>query len=271
MPNYVHHNFTITGPKEERDRFMAECFTMDDKEGLQLDFTKLVPEPNWEENTNSAFVKEDTRRGDLTVKSGADFSFPDWYEWRCVHWGTKWNACSTGVDVQADEIGLSFDTAWSVPGPIIEQLAERFPRLRFEGTYIEEMQSFGGDIIIHDGEIDHNDRSEEIRAECEKWHEEHNRKHNIHAYGELLKFRAGEPHEAFSPGTIGETYAHLAMQMMDKNPALASLATPDEQNEFMEKVEEAYREGHAVKVTLTPQEAAYCKMLSPEKTTGPTN
>ena len=40
MPNYVHHQLTITGPETERERFMAECFSKTDDE-TDFDFDKL--------------------------------------------------------------------------------------------------------------------------------------------------------------------------------------------------------------------------------------
>lgn len=48
-------------------------------------------------------------------------------------------------------------------------IAERFPRLRIEGTIEERMMNFGGDVVIAAGEIDYIDRSEEIHAAHEEW------------------------------------------------------------------------------------------------------
>jgi hypothetical protein len=60
--------------------------------------------------------------------------------WRCHDWGTKWNACHTNVvfSESSEGIRLYFDTAWSVPWPILEELRVRFPLLTMEGDVLEK-------------------------------------------------------------------------------------------------------------------------------------
>jgi hypothetical protein len=53
MPDHVFHDLTITGPKEERERFIEGCFTESD-EGPQFDFNKMIPAPD--------FFKDEPRR-----------------------------------------------------------------------------------------------------------------------------------------------------------------------------------------------------------------
>lgn len=57
----------------------------------------------------------------------------DWYEWCINNWGTKWQPMNVEIDGQI----LSFDTAWSPPQPIIEQIGEKFKKLSFEYRYYE--------------------------------------------------------------------------------------------------------------------------------------
>ena len=47
-----------------------------------------------------------------------------WYDWCCEHWGTKGNACSS--EVCGEDI-VEFETAWSAPLPIVEQLSRMYP------------------------------------------------------------------------------------------------------------------------------------------------
>src|SRR5689334_17510205 len=111
MPNWVLNDLTITGPETELDRFMAECFT-----GPRFDFDKLIPMP--------ATLKGWRPRRSLRE---AERSFPDWYLWSVENWGTKWNAHYTAFALRDDgvrTIKLSFDTAWSIPWPIYQKLAE---------------------------------------------------------------------------------------------------------------------------------------------------
>ena len=59
---------------------------------------------------------------------------PDWYNWCCDKWGTKWNAC----DSQKTDWGFTFSTAWSTPEPVIRALSEEFPTVTFSVEYADE-------------------------------------------------------------------------------------------------------------------------------------
>lgn len=81
----------------------------------------------------------------------------NWYDWRIMNWGTKWNSCHDGW---YDDNTLVFDTAWSAPIPIFNKLKEKFPSLNFtinsifefEDNYIAEMvsTSFKDKLIVID-------------------------------------------------------------------------------------------------------------------------
>jgi hypothetical protein len=128
MPNWVHHHLTITGPAEERERFLQECFTASG-EGPELDFNKLIPMP------------EDVKAS--TKEPGPCFPAHSlWYDWCCDNWGTKWNASGGGITKEGDSLYLSFDTAWAPPEPIFHEIATRYPSLSFAGNILEEMGHF---------------------------------------------------------------------------------------------------------------------------------
>ena len=97
------------------------CITTDKDGDRNLNFNRLLPEPSWEEENESP-------------KADDVVALPDWYEWHCRHWGTKWNACRTCVVVEFIEL-KSFDTAWSPPTPMLAELGARFPSLHFEGSF----------------------------------------------------------------------------------------------------------------------------------------
>jgi hypothetical protein len=145
MPNWVHHFLIITGLKAERERFIAECFTAN-SDGMNLDFDKLIPQPEHIKESTKGLTNfaDEPGSGDLLLRVGNTPGFPAWYEWCCENWGTKWNACYTSVKLESEAITLSFDTAWSPPMPIFDELARRFPQLKIEGYFIEEMHHFGG-------------------------------------------------------------------------------------------------------------------------------
>lgn len=69
---------------------------------------------------------------------------PDWYEWSIANWGTKWGA----YDFEERERGdgryvFEFQTAWSVPRPILRKLAEMYPGLVFDLASFDEVWNFG--------------------------------------------------------------------------------------------------------------------------------
>lgn len=68
---------------------------------------------------------EDGRvRAENLFKHGA----PTWYEWRYIHWGTKWNASYVHTASTSDtECILMFDTPWSAPLPILQKICKNHP------------------------------------------------------------------------------------------------------------------------------------------------
>jgi hypothetical protein len=155
MPNYVHHHLTITGPEADRERFLTECFSQDDDNKTNFDFDELISEPE--------HIKADDSPPIIRVIRGTRHELPAWLDWRCENWGTKWNACDTDVRREGETIWLSFDTAWAPPTPIFSEVARRFPTLRIEGSFIDEMHDFGGNILCQNGNVEFEDRSEEIQ------------------------------------------------------------------------------------------------------------
>lgn len=95
---------------------------------------------------------------EIGVKSAVNilkYGYPNWYDWSCDNWGTKWNACgySEGIDY-SDNDYLEFDTAWSAPVPVLAKLSEMYPDIEFQHKWADE--DFGqnvGDVTYKDGEI----------------------------------------------------------------------------------------------------------------------
>ena len=46
----------------------------------------------------------------------------NWYDWQVKNWGTKWNGCDTCVN--GDDNTISFNTAWSCPIEILQELSK---------------------------------------------------------------------------------------------------------------------------------------------------
>jgi hypothetical protein len=60
--------------------------------------------------------------------------YVDWYDWRCEHWGSKWNVCH--YRHQGGEVW--FETAWSHPWPVLEALSRQFPDCVLTVSYADE-------------------------------------------------------------------------------------------------------------------------------------
>ena len=78
------------------------------------------------------------------------YNFDNWYDWRNANWGTKWNACESDYDKESES--LHFDTAWSIPYPILTKIAHDNPNTNFDG-YSEEETGWFDEYNAHNGKI----------------------------------------------------------------------------------------------------------------------
>lgn len=74
-----------------------------------------------------------------------------WYDWRCKHWGTKWNADTQYFDNDSLlylhknlSFSVDFNTAWNPPIAWISKLIDTFPNVSIKLTYFEPGCLFGG-------------------------------------------------------------------------------------------------------------------------------
>jgi hypothetical protein len=82
----------------------------------------------------------------------AFYGVATWYDWRCMMWGTKWNAdCyKDGVTFENNTLSYRFDTAWGGPWQIAAAISALY-----EGTEVTMSTSYedpdGEDIITYVG------------------------------------------------------------------------------------------------------------------------
>lgn len=77
--------------------------------------------------------------GRIAARAIAETGYPDWYHWSIANWGTKWDAYDYEQrSSEPDLFTFKFETAWSVPEPIFDKLAELHPELRFEIESVDE-------------------------------------------------------------------------------------------------------------------------------------
>lgn len=117
MPNWCYTTLTITG-SEEKIKELSELINSTDEL-----CNALIPRPETEQE--------------------------NWYDWNCENWGSKWDVRDLQVEwEEADEIHLSFSTAWSPIVPIFQHLE----KLGFEvnAEYKDECYMFAGQ---YEGEV----------------------------------------------------------------------------------------------------------------------
>lgn len=123
MPNHVSHKITFDAANAETV-FAACC-----PDG-RFDFNTLVPQPLH------------MYRGDLSGEDDQDFKC-NWSTWNRENWGTKWNAYDCACKVEDGKAIITFDTAWSVPYPVMAAFANKFS-ISFEHRYYDEGGNFWG-------------------------------------------------------------------------------------------------------------------------------
>lgn len=127
MPNHVTNKIIFQA--SELGRVLALI-----GDGTNFDFARLIPPPLY------------VYSGDLTSSAkhddAKDFE-ANWYDWNTANWGTKWNAYSFTSGTEGEKAFVQFETAWSVPYPIIVAFANSL-LIPFELRYFDEAPNFWG-------------------------------------------------------------------------------------------------------------------------------
>lgn len=123
MPNHVSHK--ITFPASYLHRVLSAI-----GDGESFDFAKLIPPP------------PQMYRGDLGSDDEVDFK-SNWHSWNIENWGTKWNGYNFSYETDGEHAYIKFDTAWSVPYPVIVAFANAL-HMDFEHRYFDEGHNFWG-------------------------------------------------------------------------------------------------------------------------------
>jgi len=174
MPNHITNILKAEGPTEK----VKELFNSIKGEKTIIDFNKIIPMPeslnvtsgsnvdnaiailtndnklfsemldwNWvkEENINSIeqlkerlmknISEKDMEEAKISLYNIEKYGHKNWYSWSIANWGTKWNAYDTTLNSENE---ISFDTAWSTPFPVMEQLAKKYPELTISVAFADE-------------------------------------------------------------------------------------------------------------------------------------
>ncbi len=113
MPNWEHAELYFPNITDDEFDTLVEkfCTTNEQTGETVIDFEKIEPMP------------DNVYRGKLGCEELRKYPGElNWYDWRCKHWGTKWNVVDGSTDYSAN--CLIFDTAWDYPTKVIEKLVE---------------------------------------------------------------------------------------------------------------------------------------------------
>ena len=155
MPNHCHNRVTFYPAGDNTDKAIEDIKAIKQIFEDENTFTQIIPEPDW---PNTPLAEKDVKRysfsepkgkvGELPVKVNAPFETyrfssgevdDRWYDWRVQNWDTKWDA----YDVEQhdfddpDQYEVTFNTAWSPPDAICNQIREDYPDVEVSWFYDE--------------------------------------------------------------------------------------------------------------------------------------
>jgi hypothetical protein len=165
MPNWCYNSFSVTGEKDELERFRS-AIQKDD----EFDLSVLFPIPEelrirdvfWsDERYKEMTAEEKAELDDLTARyeaNIAEYGHRSWYDWAYANWGTKWSPRVTEMG-EVEEYGGNasingnYETAWSPATGLMKKVSEAFPTLVFEVSFDEEAEAYLGCEIFYNGEV----------------------------------------------------------------------------------------------------------------------
>lgn len=110
MPNHIYSRLKVYCHEDNaQQKLKAFKDFVWDSYGEMIDFNKITPQPDGIQDENPMILCESER--DFNIKN----------------WGTKWNAYNCKITCEESwKICFEFQTAWSIPRPIIAKLFELF-------------------------------------------------------------------------------------------------------------------------------------------------
>ena len=150
MPNHCANRIEIQG--EAKDVKRVKKFLENKDTDTCFDFNNVIPMPEkivgrvtYKHSDPESLVPvpdpETFKNRRLRKVYGTD----NWYDWRILHWGTKWNSYDGKIDNEDEEyIVYTFDTAWSPPEPVIQALREKFEEVNITAFFDEPGMEIAG-------------------------------------------------------------------------------------------------------------------------------
>ena len=153
MPNHCHNRVTLYSSGNDTNESRAQIQKIKAIFEDENCFGQIIPEPDW---VNTPLMSSDhksfgTPRGKLgelpqyvedpwrrLVFKSTGQADDRWYDWRLINWDTKWDAYDVEViDEDHDCVEIQFNTAWSPPTAICNELREQYPDIAISWFYDE--------------------------------------------------------------------------------------------------------------------------------------
>lgn len=118
------------------------------------------------------FAIDTFKLGKQAMLNIENYEAPTWYLWRIKTWGTKWEAMNSEYMEYKGADCISFETAWSPPDGILQELSNKFPEISIRDRFADENFEFVGDVTLKDGIREDNSPSaleDEINMYCDIW------------------------------------------------------------------------------------------------------
>ena len=150
MPNWCWNHLEVSGDEIQLREFVEKS-TINIERDDEFSFNGTHPMP---EDLNITKGTQTQDEKEQAMLNKARYGHTDWYDWRLDEWGTKWDACESGIDHNdIDYFAVSFDTAWSPPIYWIKNILKDFPDLCFTLEYEEPGMCFGGRLTAQHDKI----------------------------------------------------------------------------------------------------------------------
>ena len=133
MPNHCHNRVTFYSANTEDVAKLKKIFTDEST------FTQIIPEPDWP-NTPNKDGELPVKHEDpwLTYRWSNGRQDDRWYNWRVMNWDTKWDCYDVVVtDDDPESVEIEFNTAWSPPEAICNEIREQYPDVSVSWFYDE--------------------------------------------------------------------------------------------------------------------------------------
>lgn len=142
MPNWSYNTLTVEGDSTEVAHFIETAKS----DWGDLDFNKFIEMPAALKHTEEVHYADPERKAKqeaIYAANVAKYGYQSWYDWANAKWNTKWNAGDIELDTDDEESAVyRFRTAWDAPLPVIAEMSNRFPKLKFIFQADEESQAF---------------------------------------------------------------------------------------------------------------------------------